>query len=295
MKAPLLSFICAFALLFSACSKEEPVTPKVEERYSVTLNVSTLSHDMVLISGLKAAGDINGATAGKKLSDVIDYLSYGVYDENGVRIYQRSIHKGGQDFGKIKQVFSKGKYKVVVLGRWEQGSELPWFYNDDSRIYSHSFSDAIFFNQFDLVVSDQNIEQNVQLKRKVGKLEVELTDKIPLNIEEIQYSVNGVSDWFVPKTNRGDNNLIFQKSTYFDYEGSPIYWEREAFSFYFFLDKDQETEVSVKLVALDRNREVVVEKLIENVPVNINRKTKVRGRLFDTTSDMTGQAFSISF
>jgi hypothetical protein len=284
---------CAFAMLFSSCSREEPVAPQEEEKVVVSFNVRTLSHDIVPMASVGSGREtFTAASSEKKLSDAFTYLFYAFFNENGTRILQRSIINESPNFGKFEEVLTKGKYKVMVWGCASYIYTPPWSYDDDTRLYTANLTDDIFFDQFDLVVSDVNIDQQVRLKRKVGNLQVEITDKVPENISEIRYSIDGVSDWFAPKTNRADNRLLFTRTIHFSPDGSHYYEFGDAPGFYFFLDRDQETKVTVKLVALDLNKRIVAERTITDVPVNVNRKTKVRGRLFENSGSMTGQAFS---
>jgi len=71
MKKPLFSLICAFALLFSSCSKEETAAPKDKKLYPVTLNVSTFSKEIVPMASLKkTVGQVSASTtSGKALSE----------------------------------------------------------------------------------------------------------------------------------------------------------------------------------------------------------------------------------
>src|SRR5690606_28635448 len=118
------------------------------------------------------------------------------------------------------------------------------------------------------------------------------TDNIPENIEEIAYSITGVSSYFVPKSNQGYNTSTVSKSNFYYSADQSDY--SQNFDLYFLLDGDFETTASVNIRAYDRNRNLVANKIITDVPVAINKKTILTGRLFDEAGSGTGQSFSIS-
>src|SRR5690606_2954185 len=102
MKKPLFSLICACALLFSGCSKEETAAPKDEELYPVTFNVSTFSKEIVPMSSTKKAAKISAsAISGGSSSDAIWYIKYGVYNESGTRVNSKDSYYKDASFGKI--------------------------------------------------------------------------------------------------------------------------------------------------------------------------------------------------
>ena len=297
MRGPLLSLICAFALLFSACSKEESAAPKGEKLYSVAFRITSLSHDMVPMASVKPTGPMFGATtSGKKLADVINYLHYMVYDEEGSLLVDKVTQNTESDFGQINDALAKGKYKILIFGRRHRVWDNPWLYNKESKFYSYGLIDDVFFKEFDLVVSEADNEHDVVLRRKVGRVEIELVGKIPPTIGEIKYSISGVSEYFIPQTNRGDNSKNQTRSLYFYSNGSPYTRDSgELLNFYFFLDEDKPAKAIIRMAVFDHNQNIIALKVIENVPVAINKTTKLRGRLFEDTGNVTGQSFSISF
>lgn len=297
MKAPLLSLICAFALLFSACSKEEAPAPKEEARYSVTFNVNSLSHDMVPMQSIKPTGAKTGAGAsGGKLSDAVNYLFYYAFNERGNKVKEMMQLATQSDFGQFVDLFGKGKYTVLVVGRTQL--TYDWFpdYNDHNAFYSHGLIDEVFYKKIDLVVADSEVEQDVTLQRKGGMIEIDILGNIPVDISEIRYSITGVSEHFVAKTNRGNNNQTFTRSTHFEPDGTQYHWDGgEPYKFYFFLDNDKATTATVRLTAFDRSQKLVAAKVIKDIPVAVNKRTKLRGHLFENTGNISAQSFSVSF
>lgn len=296
MKDTLLSLACAFALLFTACSKEELASPEEEEQYAVAFSVNSLSHDMVPMASLKPGPLIAAANSGAALPAGIDFLNYVVYNENGYRIADEVFQRGSTDFGRIKDFYTRGKYKVLVFGRRHQVYGAPMQYNEWGYFYNYELSDEVYFNQFDLEISDTDIEQDIELKRKVGKVEIEITGPVPQNVLLISYSITGVSEYFSPKTNRGDNTSSITRSYYLDTNRPPE--ERigkGAFDFFFFLDEDEDAKATISMTAFDQNYNIVAQKEIENVPVGVNKKTILRGQLFESTGRASGQAFSVSY
>src|SRR5690606_41790871 len=95
MKKPLFSLICAFALLFSSCSKEETAAPKDEKLYPVTFNFSTFSKEIVPMASTKKAAKISASTtSGGTLSDAISYITYAAYNASGTKVNEKFSDKG---------------------------------------------------------------------------------------------------------------------------------------------------------------------------------------------------------
>src|SRR5690606_32240347 len=108
-------------------------------------------------------------------------------------------------FGQFVDLFGKGEYTVLVVGRTQPSYDYFGEYNVSNAFYSHGLADEVFFKKVDLLVADSDVEQDILLERKGGMVEIEMLGNIPLDIGEIQYSISGVSDYFVPKTNLGNN------------------------------------------------------------------------------------------
>lgn len=297
MKKPLSLLICAFALILSGCSKEEIASPNDEKLYPVTFNVSTFSKQIVPMASLKTAKEINASTSSKTLSEAVQHLNYGVYNETGIKVNEKESSATNPGFGKIEDSLPQGRYTVVVLGTKRSRKILPSTL-DEFYFLSHTSDggDDVFFQQTVIEVKGAAINQSLQLSRKVGKVEIELSDKIPENIEEIVYTVKGVSSLFHLRSNYGAyDNSIYKSNYYWSYNdemGAPDY--SQDFGLYFLLSYDEDAVASVNVRAYDRNRNLVVDKTINDVPVGINKKTILTGRLFDDAGNSKGQAFSVS-
>lgn len=295
MKKTLFSLICACALLFSGCSKEETAAPKDEKLYPVTFNVSTFSKEIVPMASLKTARQINASTtSGAGLSDAVKHISYAVYNEAGILVNQKVSNSQQQSFGKIEDSLPRGKYTVMLLGSTLGTLPRPDNINGYYYMPEYGGGDDIFFSQTALEVQGSAIDQTIQLKRKVGKVDIVITDEIPPNIEEIVYSLKGVGHYFYPNSGQSYRGTIYKSNYYLNDEasGAPDY--SQNFNLYFFLDYDQDAYASVNIRAYDRNRNLVVDKTINDVPVSVNKKTILTGRLFDDVGSTKGQAFSIS-
>lgn len=298
MKKLSLSLICALALLISGCSKKEIAEPKDEKLYPVTFNVSTFSKEIVPMASLKTAGQISASTtSGKALSDAVKYITYAVYNESGIEVNRKTSYASEANFGKIEDSLPKGKYKIVILGTLRVAGNVDQYY-DNGWVYISSGwgGDDTFFGQVDIDVQGSVIEQSLELVRKAGKIEIELLDEIPVDIEEIIYTIQGISNYFNMLDYRGNNNSeIYNSNYYVDYpENGEVADYTQDLNLYFFLSYDLPTTAAVNIRAYDRNRNLVVDKTITDVPVAINKKTILTGRLFDEVGSTKGQAFSVS-
>lgn len=296
MKKPLFSLICAVALLFSSCSKENTAAPKDEKLYPVTFNVSTFSKEIVPMASLKkTVRQISASTtSGNALSDAVKHVSYAVYNEAGIKVNEKVSNSQHASFGEIEDSLPVGKYTVMLLGSTLRTWNAPDNINGSYYMPEYGGGDDFFFSQTAIEVQGLAINQTIQLKRKVGKVEIKITDEIPANIEEIVYSVKGVGHYFFPYSGLSYINTIYKSNYYWvdEESGSPDY--SQDFGLYFFLNYDQDAFASVNIRAYDRNRNLVVDKTINDVPVSINKKTILTGRLFDDAGSTKGQAFSIS-
>src|SRR5690606_30007997 len=140
--------------------------------------------------------------------------------------------------GKIEDSLPKGKYTIAVLGNIYNNSYLPDYTGGNVSMYSVG-GDDVFFAQFDFEVTGEAITQTLELVRKAGKIEINLIDKIPAEIQKIVYKVSGVSYYFDMYNNIGStSSSIYNQNDYYTYEYigyHPDY--TQDFDLYFFLDQ----------------------------------------------------------
>src|SRR5690606_12375503 len=138
------------------------------------------------------------------------------------------------------------------------------------------------------------LSNTMNLERIGGKVEIVLTEEIPTSIQEIQYSVTNVASTLPLNGSGAYGSITISNSNYYHSgEGmTPDY--TQGFNIYFLVPYSQNLIGSVNIRAYDHNRTLVADKTIIDVPLSMNTKTILTGRLFDDVGTSNGQDFSIS-
>ncbi|MCC8407376.1 FimB/Mfa2 family fimbrial subunit [Mucilaginibacter sp. UR6-1] len=178
-------------LLFAACKKDgkSPGKPDPEEPdttgkvYTVNFNVG-IDANSKTVSGVKNETNKSLTAQSTDLKTTISQLAYYVLDNNGNIITTILQDYDDPNFGIINDTFTTGEYTVVVWGAW--GSPPVGNY------ILRAFGRDIFYKKFNLTVSSSTPaeQQNINLERIVGQLQVKVLDSIPPEAKSINITVS---------------------------------------------------------------------------------------------------------
>ena len=276
MKKFVLGILSA-CLLLSSCSKDDAPKP-ADLKHEVKFTVSPFSQEITDISYAKS------------LSTSIGYLEYIVYNSSGAKVNRISQTSADANFGVISDQLSSGTYTVIILGT----KSAPNISNDNNgecrNVYTNTYDS--FYKKFTITVDKENITQNVVLSRIVSYLEVVITDAIPSNAKKIVLNVENEYNnfwFFYDEVGCGGTNVVanIEKAV----GATDIATTNFTLGSFILNTKDP---LVVNIRAYDADNKVIAEKKVTNITCIKNKKTILKGKLFDGITTPPSQSFSIT-
>src|SRR5690606_30436439 len=215
-------------------------------------------------------------------------------DESGKEVSKKVSYASDENFGMIADELPVGSYKVTFSGSDMGEIDISNTYRGWISLHQGGKAD-IFHKEIDLTVQEGGVlTQSVEMIRKVGQIEIVPIDKIPSRVYWIKYTVHKVSWLFYLKDHSGRNDSKVTTNIFYNTDADaglfPDYTQPLFANF--FLDRDLPAVASVSIQAYDKSGNTLVDKVIHDVPVSINKKTILTGYLFGNLAE---QDFLVTF
>ena len=279
--------LSGFALFFSAvltlssCS-EEVMNPQNQETLPtvpVHIRVNEFSVSMGDIPDAHTRGVESPASY-----SALRYLTLAFYDAEGTSIYNSTQVKSAPStysaFGDFSCDLPAGTFTMVVIGRdWSEGDEFSLTSPTVAAYTSERVRETFCASQSVTVTNSTPLDLSVTLSRIVAKLNVLSTDTRPEGVSKIRTTYAAGSRSFNPTTGLAIGNAGFSvTNTPSATVGSTI----DVLNFAF-LSTDEQT-MDITLEVLGEHDEVLITKVIRNVPLKRNRKTILSGPVFSPST-----------
>ena len=279
--------LSGFALFFSAvltlssCS-EEVMNPQNQETLPtvpVHIRVNEFSVSMGDIPDAHTRGVESPASY-----SALRYLTLAFYDAEGTSIYNATQVKSSPStysaFGDFSCDLPAGTFTMVVIGRdWSEGDEFSLTSPTVAAYTSERVRETFCASQSVTVTNSTPLDLSVTLSRIVAKLNILSTDTRPEGISKIRTTYAAGSRSFNPTTGLAIGNAGFSvTNTPSATVGSTINVLNFAF-----LSTDEQT-MDITLEVLGEHDEVLITKVIRNVPLKRNRKTILSGPVFSPST-----------
>lgn len=188
-----IPYLLVIGLFIASCKKEHSATPAPNPTdttlYDVTFNVSGLSQIIKTASKSKQA--INSDNGIQNNVTVLYYFVRKI-SGNGTGLTLRQ-DTTSENFGTISERFAAGKYGIYIIGAQDGFSGSG---SSAGSTYNGRWKDT-FFKGDTITVSDTPVVKDLTLKRVVGQLEVNITDLVPANADNIVVTVKSdFNRWF---------------------------------------------------------------------------------------------------
>ena len=282
--------LCGFALLstvltLSSCSGSEEVTNLEEleknRRVPVNVHISEFSFSMEDLPSTRTT------VAPGSYADV-KAITLAFYATDGTEMYKDTQLKNDESvtFGNFTCNLPVGTYTMVVIGRDDNEGDVFTLTSPTEAGYS---SDRVWETfcktQSVTVTSTEALNLNVTLSRIVTRLGIISTDPRPEGAIKLRTTYSKGGKIFNPTTSLAlSNNGFVQINNLTKPVGQTI-----GISNFAFLYSDEQT-MDITLEVLDADDEVIISKVIPNVPFKCNRMTALRGPVFTpaaTTASFT--------
>lgn len=267
-----VTLFLAVILLVTGCAKKEALVP-----VRVHINDFSISQEEI---------------PSKTASDVVDYtgvkaITLAFYTADGTEQYKvtqmRADATTYTTFGEFDLSLPMGSYTMVVLGYGlNDGEPAITLTGPTSATFGdYPARETFVATQTVNITNTDALELNATLNRVVAKLKVLSTDGRTANANSVRITTSGGSKAFNPSTglattNTGFNNTVNITSTAVGSVAGPVS--------YLFLATDEQT-VNVTIDVLDENNQTISHKVVNNVPLQRNRMTKLVGYIFTASGD----------
>ena len=282
--------LCGFALLstvltLSSCNSSEEVKNLEEletnRRVPVCVHVSEFSFSMEDLPSTRATE----TPASYEELDVITLAFYDGTTEVYTATQLRSDASAYTTFGDFSCELPIGNYTMIVIGRDDNTGDVFTLTGPTEAGYtSERVRETFAAMQSVEVTGTSVVSLSVTLDRIVTRLGIYSTDLRPAGVSAIRTTYSAGSKSFNPSTGLALGNSGFSTTN------SPSAGEGETIrtGSFAFLATDEQT-MDITLEVLDNDNQVIISKVIHDVPFKRNRLTALHGPVF------TPAATSVSF
>ncbi|WP_299581625.1 hypothetical protein [Mucilaginibacter sp.] len=297
MKKAMLYTLVATLFVFSCKkdhSKDSNGTNPAGKIYKVELNVSGFTQTITNSTSKKVQGKGLKTDAVTGISGYLDQLYYYVFHSDGTF---KLVHTLVQDstssnFGNISDSLSAGAYTIIIAaGKPGLTSSLSVRSPGTSYLTGTNYIfykggpfaqwKDTFYGQINITVTG-DVNQDINLNRIVGQLEVDITDAIPatansisitVDLDDLNFLLNSQTPTqaakptyttTIPASAKGKTNYTFRN-----------------------LIGNTATPFNVTIVCYDAAKKVLGTALVTNVTCQKNKRTILTGSLFGTNNNFT--------
>ena len=310
-------FLLVSSILINGCSKD-PINPDddgfQDGKYLISFDINGFTQDLLPFSDKIRASNLSASmgpnypsrlsnmqAAEVQSTDIRDFIN-----TLEIKIYSRntlidSIRQYAEDpnFGKFSKYYNPSNpHNLFITGAMlENNGDVKMGRNSPTETVENVFikilpeaTDAFFFYKTYFFAQEPQHE-NLKLKRFVGRVEVNIDEKIPVDADRIEITIQNTAEYFLPFQERGfylsplltSDTLVHHTKKSFQLK--PEDKGREDFSVaaYFVLkDKLGNTPQPTKitLAAYRANGTLIREREISNINLQSNKRTKLTGKLF---------------
>lgn len=214
----------------------------------------------------------------------LKYLTLAFYDAEGSSIYNATQVKAAPStfstFGEFACNLPAGTFTMVVIGRdWSEGDEFSLTSPTVAAYTSERVRETFCASQSVTVTNSTPLDLSVTLSRIVAQLNILSTDTRPEGISKIRTTYAAGSRSFNPTTGLAIGNAGFSLTN------TPSTAVGQAINVlnFAFLSTDEQT-MDITLEVLGNSDEVLITKVIRNVPLKRNRKTILSGPVFSPST-----------
>lgn len=228
----------------------------------------------------------------KSASDVADYsgvkaITLAFYTANGTEQYKVTQMRADATtytaFGEFDLSLPMGSYTMVVLGYGLNPGEpaINLTSPTSASFGEYPARETFVATQTVSITNTDDVELSATLNRVVAKLKVLSTDGRTDNAHSVCLTTSGGSKAFNPSTGLAITNTGFSNTI--DITGTAVGIVAAPVS-YVFLATDEQT-VNVTIDVLDENGTIISHKVVNGVPLQRNRTTKLVGSIFTASGD----------
>lgn len=191
-----------------------------------------------------------------------------------------------ENIGNLSIALKYGVHHISFIAHSSAGSS----FSDVTNFFSTGKVTDTFWGDIELSV-DENTDpdQNVSLKRIVGKIMVKVEDAIPSQAKSLRMTVENHCAFIDARTGAGVMEECKSYSIKWTYKDSTIGKTNTTYSLFSYIPSE-DYSVNIKIDVLGENDNLLYSKTMKDVPVKTNQSTTLTGKMFNGEKN-----FSFSF
>lgn len=265
MQKHIWTFFAVILPLLLACEKPVIQDSKSETGEAVSLRLSVGGFNVIPFDETRSSTDI---------ARYCSKLNFVVY-QDGKKV--KGINQASSDdqFGQVAFSLEPGSYQVLVLAHSANGNPVLsdpakiQFTNDDG------FTDT-FFSYDDITIGPNSTDKEVVLDRCTAMFRLITTDSVPDEVALIRFYYTGGSGAL--DATEGFGCVNSKQVTFFDVtdemRGKPLRLE------IYTIPKATHSTLKILVQAYSAASDILYERQLSDVPIEMNRVTEYVGRLF---------------
>ena len=204
-------------------------------------------------------------------------LNFIVYDEAGERIRQETQLLGDEGFGMAQFKLQEGRYYLVVLAHSGKGNPTSTNLHKIGFTNKTGYTDTFLYAD-SLLVGEEEVDCEIQLKRIVSKVQFVFNDALPERADSIRFYYEGGSGTFDATTGLG---VVKSKQQ----QWFPVRHDVQRFEIYTIprADSDKLKVLVTTYKTSGGKVEILTEREVSDIPIQRNTITVCRGSLFNPT------------
>lgn len=275
-----LAYLLLLSISLFSCSENSTEEQIEEQLYNVSFNVSTFKQDITNMKSLSP------------LYEISQELIYLVYNSDNKFLYHKKFENNEENFGEIEDKLPKGEYNIIFLAcnnSIDSNDLVNITSNTEYIYYDWEEMNDTFHKKINITIPDDNSDFSVTLNRVVGKLEIILTDNIPEEAYEIEYSLTDSHIGLDLFTGNSSHKYTVSKSgiSIVDERGKPNY-KLEFFSFV----GEETVSCNLTINVFDQEKNLIATKNIRDISLFRNKIVRLSGEMF-TANGGTENSFSL--
>jgi len=285
MKAKLYCIFAVAGMMMTGCEKfilpDDAVSDGDMGRTEVTLRFSPYSTE-----------DFTRST--ELLTNQCSRLSVAVFKNDGTKVKSINQKLGDAGYGSVSMTLAEGTYKVVAIAHNSSEGNATITSIEKVTFASNKMSDTFSYCGT-LDVGEDDIDEDITLKRVVAMIRLTLNENIPNNVQRLKFYYTGGSSTLNPSTGYG---CVNSKQTEYRYTHDDNDMSISVYEIYT-APHEQNDVLKIVITALDADGSTINEWTMDNVPVTRNKITTWTGTLFNGgsgggTGDSSSGGISIS-
>lgn len=262
------------------CADKKEIEPDLP-KYEVAFSISSEADLPAKIADSRNRHSLSASAVFDQVQTVVLF----VYDSKGYLVGEYSISSPSDAFHTVSDM-QEGTYTAVVVGHngISMGGAARLATASIYNVYLHQ----IFVDKADFRVGPlESGKVNLVLKRKVGMLDLDITDEPTNEASYLRVTIEAMTSGFSVNTMLPVGNtepvsyVYYPRGTYYNQLPAHFFVPGNSTSF----------STSVLLEVVSEYGEILKSQLIPNVRFGVNKKTTIRGKLYDSIP----QQFSVAF